>query len=587
MVAIFGTGAVILALIAIFFILLGTVARYYKKVPPNSVAVITGRKHTVKVRNTEGTETPITRGFRCVAGGGFFLVPIVEEMEEMSLTVIPVNVTVKDVPDKNGALVNVEGIANIKVMSTDDLLPLAIERFLGKTPEEIKQTCFMTLEGNLRGVIGTLAIEELLRDREKFQQAVMNEAGLDLNKMGICVDTFKIQSITDSRGYITSLGKKQTAEVVKNATIGEAEAKRDADKQSAEARQIGEIAQAVAAKNISDANRDRDIAVADNEARIKAQQAQIPIAAEIAAANRTKELNTAKVEAENATVTAGIELQEEEQKRHQAELDATIIVKANKDREALVIAADAKAQAAERDGEAERILKEKEGLAQQAKDTGEAAGRKAIASAVQAEMTAEAEGDKAKLLAKAAGKEADLLAVAAGVKAALLAEAEGTLRKAEAFKALDDGGRFLMILNAFPPIIDAIGIAAEKALTPTAEAIGKGLANVKELRIIDMGGSSTGSVGGKNVLSQFVNLPVETIYGLINKLKASGMMPVVEGLAKKYGIDLNQILSGIPADNVTTAPAEAVVAQSTDETIVAQSTGGAKVEKSIGEAKKK
>ena len=144
-----------------------------------------------------------------------------------------------------------------------------------------------------------------------------------------------------------------------------------------------------------------------------------------------------------------------------------------------------------------------------------------------------------------------------------------------------------MILNAFPPIIDAIGIAAEKALTPTAEAIGKGLANVKELRIIDMGGSSTGSVGGKNVLSQFVNLPVETIYGLINKLKASGMMPVVEGLAKKYGIDLNQILSGIPADNVTTAPAEAVVAQSTDETIVAQSTGGAKVEKSIGEAKKK
>ncbi|MDP1690009.1 MAG: SPFH domain-containing protein [bacterium] len=566
-----GTGGVILALIAAFFVLVAIVSRYYKKVPPNSVAVITGRTHKVKVRDANGAEQTIERGFRYVSGGGFFLVPIVEEMEKMSLTVIPVNVSVKDVPDKNGALVNVEGIANIKVMSTNDLLPLAIERFLGKSPEEIKNTCFMTLEGNLRGVIGTLTIEELLREREKFQQAVMNEAGLDLNKMGIGVDTFKIQSITDSRKYIESLGLKQTAEVVKNATVGQAEAKRDSDKMSAEARRIGETAQAESLKAISDANRDRDTTIADNEARVKAQQAQIPIAAQIAAANRTKELNTATVEAEKATITAGIALQEEEQKRHQAELDATIIVKANKDREALVIAADAKAKAAERDGEAERILKEKQGLAQQAKDTGDAVGRKAIASAVQAEMEAKAAGDKATLLAHAAGKEADLLAAAAGTKAEklaiaeglrqyLLAEAEGALKKAEAFKALDEGGRFLMILNALPPIIEALGVAAEKALTPAAEAIGDGLANVKELRIIDMGGSSAGTAGGKNVLGQFANLPVETIYGLVNKLKASGMMPVVEGLAKKYGFDLGKMLESLPANVPAVASASDVAA---------------------------
>lgn len=563
-----GTGATVLSLIAIFFILLGIVARYYKKVAPNLVAVVTGRKHAVKVRGPDGTEQTVTRGFRYVAGGGFFLVPIVEEMQTMSLTVIPVNVTVKEVPDKNGALVNVEGIANIKVMSTSDLLPLAIERFLGKTPEQIKDTCFMTLEGNLRGVIGTLTIEELLREREKFQQAVMNEAGLDLNKMGIGVDTFKIQSITDNREYIKSLGKKQTADVVRNATIGEAEAKRDSDQKSAEARQIGETAKAQAEKNISDAQRDRDTAIADNEARVKAQQAQIPIAAEIAAANRTKELNTAKVEADKATVTAGIALQEEERKRKDAELNATVIIKAEKDRQALVIAADARQQAAERDGEAERILQDKKGQGQRAHDVGVAEGRKALASATQAEREAGAAGERAELLAKAAGKEADLLAFAAGTRAEklaiaeglrqyLLAEAEGALRKAEAFKALDEGGRFLMILNAMPPIIEALGVAAEKALTPVAEAIGDGLANVKELRIIDMGGSSTGSAGGKNVLGQFVNLPVETIYGLLNKLKAAGLMPMVEGLAKKYGIDLDKVLSGLPAVTDGTATATA------------------------------
>ena len=570
-----GTGGVILALIAAFFVLVAIVSRYYKKVPPNSVAVITGRTHKVKVRDASGAEQTIERGFRYVSGGGFLLVPIVEEMEEMSLTVIPTEVSVNDVPDKNGALVSVDGIANIKVMSTDNLLPLAIERFLGKTPEQIKATCYMTLEGNLRGVIGTLAIEELLRDREKFQSSVMGEAGIDLNKMGIGVDTFKIKSITDTRNYINSLGKKQTADIVRDATIGEANAKRDSDKQSAEARQIGETAQAQATKNISDANRDRDMAIADNEAQIKARQAQIPIAAEIAAANRTKELNTATVDAEKAKVTAGIALQEEERKRNEAQLNATTIVTAEKNREALVIAADAKAKAAERDGEAERILKEKQGLAQQAKDTGDAAGRKAIASAVQAEMEANAAGEKATLLAKAAGKEADLLAAAAGTKAEklaiaeglrqyLLAEAEGALKKAEAFKALDEGGRFLMILNALPPIIEALGVAAEKALTPAAEAIGDGLANVKELRIIDMGGSSAGTAGGKNVLGQFVNLPVETIYGLVNKLKASGMMPLVEGLAKKYGFDLNQLMASLPANvpAVASAPDAAAPAAS-------------------------
>lgn len=584
-----GTGGVILALIAAFFVLVAIISRYYKKVPPNSVAVITGRNHKVKVRGSDGVEQVIERGFRYVSGGGFLLVPIVEEMEEMALTVIPVEVTVMDVPDKNGALVNVEGIANIKVMSTDSLLPLAIERFLGKTPEQIKDTCYMTLEGNLRGVIGTLAIEELLRDREKFQSSVMGEAGVDLNKMGIGVDTFKIKAITDSRNYINSLGKTKTADIVRDATIGEANAKRDSDKQSAEARQIGETAQAQATKNISDATRDRDMAIADNDAQIKARQAQIPIAAEIAAANRTKELNTAIVDAEKAKVTAGIALQEEERKRNEAQLNATTIVTAEKNREALIIDADAKAKAAEREGEANRIKMEKDGQGAQAKavgegeatrvrmekegegtkakQAGEADGRKAIASAVQAEMEAQAAGEKATLLAQAAGKEADLLAAASGIKAEklavaeglrqyLLAEAEGALRKAEAFKALDDGGRFLMILNAMPPIIEALGVAAEKALTPAAEAIGDGLANVKELRIIDMGGAGSGQQGAKNVLGQFVNLPVETIYGLVNKLKAAGMMPMVEGLAKKYGFDLSQLTASLPANvpAVTSTP---------------------------------
>ncbi|MBI4068413.1 hypothetical protein HY413_03345 [Candidatus Kaiserbacteria bacterium] len=394
------------------------------------------------------------------------------------------------------------------------------------------QTCLDTLEGNLRGVIAKMTVEKLLKDREAFQSGVMEEAGVDLGKMGIGVDTFKIQSVTDDRDYIKSLGKKQTAEIVRNATIGEAEAKRDADKASAEARRIGETAQAGSQKAISDANRDRDVAIAENEAKVKAQQAQIPIAAKVAEAERTQELNTATVAAEQARVEAEINLQEVTERRNVAELKATIIASAEKEREARVIKADGEQQAAEREGEASRIREEKDGQGKQAKMTAEALGRIQAATALQKEREAEAAGEKAKLLAGAEG-----------TKAQLLAEAEGILKKAEAFKQLDEAGRLLMILSALPPVIEAVGTALEKVVKPAAEAIGEGIGNIKEVRIIDLGGGSGES--GRSVLSQFSNLPVETIFKLWQQTKAVVPAPVLEAMAKKLGVDLDALSAAL------------------------------------------
>jgi flotillin len=561
------------------FFALRTVAKCYIRVPPNEVAVVYGRKFKDK-------ETGSLRGYRYVVGGGFVLIPILEKLQVMSLNTMQVEATVKDVPDKDGALISVMAIANVKIQSDDQALPLAIERFLGNTEEQIVDIIKNMLEGNLRAIVGKMEIQELLRDRQKFMQTVLAEAGEDLGKMGIAVDVAQIQDIRDPRGYIESLGKKKTAEVVRDATVGQAEAQRETDQKSATAKQAGETAKAEADLAISNANRDRDMGIADNDAKVAAQRAQVPIAAEIAAANRTAELNTSKVAAEKAAVTASIELQSEQQRLNEATLEATIVTSAKKEKDARIIAAEAQQQAASIEGEAFRIKSEKEGQGAQAKAAGEAEanrirmekegqgtkakqtaeadGRKAIASAVQAEREAAAAGEQAELLAKAKGKEADLLAIAAGTKAqklaeadgiraALLAEAEGVLKKAEAFKELDEAGRFLMILQSLPPVIDAIGVAAEKALTPTAQAIGQGLANVKEMRIIDMGGS--GQADGKNVVSQFINLPVETVFGLVQKLKASGMMPMAQAFAAKYGFNLDEMLSRLPAQPEAAAPA--------------------------------
>jgi flotillin len=305
--------------------------------------------------------------------------------------------------------------------------------------------------------------------------------------------------------------------------------------------QKGETAKADAELNISNAQRERDVIKAKNAALIQSEQARIPIAAQIATADETKHLNVSQVEAQKARVMAETELQAEEKKRHQAQLDASIIVEAEKQKEAKIILADAEQQAASRNGEAKRILSEKEGQGTQAKLTAEAEGRKAAALARQRELESEAAGERAKLIAQADGEKARLLAEAEGVRVRLNAEAEGALKKAEAYKALDDAGRFLMIMQVSPDAIRAIGEVVRGFMEPTAHAIGEGLSNVEEIRLIDLGHGNSGD--GKNVLSQFVNMPAETIFALIQKLKATGMAPAIAEIAKKAGVDLTALFA--------------------------------------------
>lgn len=535
-----GTVLAVIAIALVIATLLRTIARCYKKVSPNTVAVVTGRNHAVA-----GSETK--RGYRYITGGGFLLIPILEKMEEMSLNTIPVKVTVTNVPDKNGALITVDAIANVKILSQDAMLPLAIERFLGKSTTDITSVIKDTLEGNLRGIVGTMEVQELLSDRQKFTQNVVGEAGADLGKMGLGVDVLKIQNIKDDRGYIESLGKKKTAEVVRDATIGEAEAKRETDQKSATARQAGQIATAQAEQAISDAQRERDIAIAANEAQVRARQAMIPIAAKVAEAERQKDLNVATVAAQTAQTEAEIGLEKVQADRNAERYNATIIVEANKRREARVIAADAEQQAAEREGEAKRLMMQKLGEGEQAKATAEAIGRMRSAEAVQAEMVAKAAGEQAELLARAEGTKAQALAEAEGVKAKLLAEAEGVLKKAEAFAKLNDAGKFLLILEAMPPVIKSVGDALKEVVGPAAEAIGEGLGNIKDLRIVDMGGKSNGSA-----LQNFAGTPIEAMFGIWQKIEALGAADAARQLAKTLGYDVDALMQKLAESNAKT-----------------------------------
>lgn len=165
-----------------------------------------------------------TVGYRVVQGGGRGIrIPLIEVVDRMDLTNMIIELRVNGAFSKGGIPLNVQGIANIKISGKSEQLANAIERLLGMSREQIMTVARETLEGNLRGVLSTLTPEEVNQDREKFAAALLHEADHDLGRLGIDLTTLKIQHVSDDKGYLESLGRRQTAELLKKSRIAEAD----------------------------------------------------------------------------------------------------------------------------------------------------------------------------------------------------------------------------------------------------------------------------------------------------------------------------------------------------------------------------
>ena len=509
----------VLMVIGTIFIVIAAWLRNTHVTPPNLVAVISGSKRAIG-------EAGAKVGYRIVTGGRFFLMPVLEKVDFLSLNLMTFPVEVHAVPSASGAPVSVKAVANVKILSAMEMLGLAVERFLGKTPDEIKQIAKENLESNLRSIVGKMQIEELMTSRDKLQGAVLHEAVTDLGKMGLGIDLFNVQSLEDAGGYIKALGESKTAQVKKDAAIGTAEAQREQAVAVQAARALGEQAKLTADKAISDQTRDTQLTIAENDARVQAAQAKVPLIAQTVAAGEQAKLNVAQVGAEQERVKASTQLQVLEKDRKERELEATVIVPANKKAQATVIEATGQAQAAEQLGTADKIRVTRAAEGRLAEVEAAAQGRIATADAQQKEAEAHAAGNRATLIA-----EAD------GLRAKLLAEAEGIEKKALALAKLDDSGRFLMIMDASPKAIEALGQAFAAALTPIGQSIGQGLGSVGEIKLTQLGpGSGSGSV-----VKDFAAIPVETLVTLVEKGKALGLGSMVEGLLSQAGVDLEAL----------------------------------------------
>jgi flotillin len=260
-----------------FYVLIKGMSAFYIKVPPNMAAFFYGArsgKRAVRAATTAEAGTVLPPGTIVVTGGGRIRKPIIESVKFLDLSEITLaDLKVADMPNVDGVLVTVEAVANIRFKDDAESLLAAGGRFLDKSAADIERTARETLEANLRGVVGRLTVEEIIMDRDAFRQKVLEEAGEDLARLGMQIDVFNPQSITDSMLYIEALGKKRTAEVHRDARIGEAEAQSEAKKKASDAERAAEV---VAQEN------ERQMAEAKKNANVAKQQYEAELATETA-----------------------------------------------------------------------------------------------------------------------------------------------------------------------------------------------------------------------------------------------------------------------------------------------------------------
>lgn len=229
-------------------------------------------------------------GYRLVKGGSSIRLPLLERALRMDLSNMIIELRVSNAYSKGGIPLTVEGVANIKVAGEEPAIHNAIERLLGKSRQQIEQMAKETLEGNLRGVLASLTPEQVNEDKIAFAKSLLDEAEDDLEKLGLVLDTLQIQNISDDVRYLDSIGRKQQADLLRDARIAEAEAQAESKIQTVEndkvtalsrlERDMG-IAQAEAERRIKDTMTNRDAVVAEALAEIAADlarfQAEVPV----------------------------------------------------------------------------------------------------------------------------------------------------------------------------------------------------------------------------------------------------------------------------------------------------------------------
>jgi flotillin len=346
----------LMALSLIFLMLM--FARLYRKAGPHEALVVYG-----------------FRGTRIIKGRGSVIFPMVENSRLLSLELMSFDVAPQqDLYTRQGVAVTVEAVAQIKVKSDPESIQTAAEQFLTKAPQEREGLIRLVMEGHLRGIIGQLTVEEIVKQPEMVGERMRSTCADDMNKMGLEVISFTIKEVRDKNEYITNMGRPDVARIKRDADVAAAEAERDTAIKRAEAMRAAAVAKAqadkerVLAETVSqaaqaEAQRDLQIKQANFLEAVQKQKASADKAYEIQTNVMQQQVIAEQVKIDQVQKTAQIAVQDAEIQRRERELIATVLKQAEIERRRIETLAEAQKQ---------KSIFEAEGQAASTRATGEA-----------------------------------------------------------------------------------------------------------------------------------------------------------------------------------------------------------------------
>jgi flotillin len=481
----------VVAIVVVVIIIIQTIGRLLRKVGPNQALIVYG-----------------AGGTRVITGGSHFVIPLYQRAQDFSLELMSFDVAPsQDLYTTQGVAVNVEAVTQIKVRSDEESVKTAAEQFLSKSQQERESLIRLVMEGHLRGIVGQLTVEELVKDPENVGSKMLKTVTPDMEKMGLEVISFTIKDVRDKNDYISNMGRPQIVEIRKQADIASALAQRDTQIQQANASREAAVAKSAADQGrvkaeteslALQAESQRNLALkkAAFDAEVKKQQATADKTYDIQANLMQQQVVAEAVKVIEVEKQAQIKVQQAEIQRRELELQATVQKAAEAERRRIETGAEAERQ---------RLILEAQGLADAAKARG----------------IGDAEANRARGLAEAEVIRAKGLAEADIIRAKGEAEAEAMKVKAAAFHEYNQAAVLDKLLTGMPEIVRAIAEPLSKIDKVTIVSTGNGTGNGNE----GMGASRiTGDI--MNMVAQ-----VPALFELLSGTRLSDLMSRVPALA--------------------------------------------------------
>ena len=481
-------GVVVFILLA----LIGVFVTKYRTAGPDEALIVTGSYLGSKNVHIDESGNRI----KIVRGGGTFVLPVFQQAEPLSLLSSKLEVSTPEVYTEQGVPVMADGVSIIKIGNTISEIATAAEQFLGKTKDDREQEAREVLEGHLRSILGSMTVEEIYKNREKFSQEVQRVASQDLAKMGLVIVSFTIKDVRDKNGYLESLGKPRIAQVKRDADIATAEADKETRIKRAEAAKEAKKAELERATEIAEAEKVNQLKIAEFRREQDIAKAKADQAYDLETARSKQDVTEQEMQIKIVERQKQIELEEKEILRREKQYDSEVKKKADADRYAVEQAASAEKtkQLTEADANQYRI-----------------------------ESMARAEAERVRLdgLAKAEAQRAQGVSEAEIIRLKGLAEAEAKQKIAEAFEQFGHAAVMDMVLKMLPEY---------------AREVAKPLGSIDKISIVDTG--SGGINGGANKVTGYATNLMATLQ---ESLKASS------------GIDLKELIEGMAGKSATNA----------------------------------